>query len=76
MSDAERARLKFNDEADARFVGEADRLVREGTAEWVEDPWVDDVGALVLSGTNTALVVVYLDRDDFEASDDFEDLVD
>lgn len=70
----EKAQEIINRDA-ADFVTElADTLVTDGKAEWIEDPWVDGVAALVVTGTKTALLVVYVERDDWEMSDDFEDM--
>lgn len=45
-------------------------LLGEGTAEWIEDPWVDGVVGLVYKGTQSALLVIYVDRNDWELSED------
>lgn len=69
----EKAQEIINRDA-AEFVTEQIAyMVDEGTAKWIEDPWVDGVVGLIVPETNTALLVVYVERDDWEMSDDFED---
>ncbi len=60
--------------ANKRTNKRARKLVEAGTHGWAWDPQVDGVVGLLRRGTNRADIVVYLDDDDFETSDDFEDL--
>lgn len=45
------------------------RAVDAGVAEWRDDPIVPGVVGCVLAGTNRALVVVYVDQNDFEVDE-------
>ncbi|MBT0995452.1 hypothetical protein KIN34_14285 [Cellulomonas sp. DKR-3] len=76
----------FREQAWPNYVAAADRLVAEGAAEWVPDPAVPSVFALVRTGTDAALAVVYAPvvssvgvvgrkRWDWETSEDFDALV-
>jgi hypothetical protein len=62
----------LREEADEQVVEKAARLVLDGKAEWVFDPEVPDVVALIRTGTNQAYVVVYLPTWRNENRADFE----
>jgi hypothetical protein len=70
MSERERAVKLFRGMAADYVVEAADAKVASGEAQWVLDPQVEDVVGLVLNGTNRALVVVYLDSQDFECDEE------
>lgn len=63
------------DMADQSVIDRADQLLKAGKAVWIFDPEVPGVVGLVkaVEGrlTNEALLVVYVDLQDFEESDDF-----
>lgn len=61
--------------ADRAVVDAADAAVLNGSADWRVDPSHRDVVGLIRTGTNRALVVVYLDAEDFEVADEFMDTV-
>lgn len=56
--------------ADPDLVAKADAKVASGKARWTWDPAFANVAGLVFDGTNQALVVVYLDEEDFAANDE------
>lgn len=64
------------DLADDYVVETAARLVAAGKAQWVFDPEVLGVVGLVKPGTRRALVVVYVDDEDFETSAEFDTEID
>lgn len=47
----------------------AHRYVATNIANWRMDPHVKNVVGLVLEGTNQAIVVIYIDDEDFEVDD-------
>ena len=61
---------------DDELVAYAQQLIGTGQASWIRDPYVDGVVGLVLTGTNTALVLLYLKTpsgfNDFETSEEFD----
>lgn len=58
-------------EADPLFLENIQSLVTQGSAGWAFDPYVPDVVGLI-NGDNRALVVVYLNDEDFEVGLDLE----
>lgn len=52
----------------------AQTLVENDRAVWVLDPYVEGVVALVWRNTDRALVVVYAHEDDWETSDEMDEL--
>lgn len=62
----------LTDNADGWVVANAARLVESGAAVWIFDPEVPGVVGLVRPGTRRALVVVYVDDEDFETTTLFD----
>lgn len=90
MNDIEKkAEKHFEQDAAHEYVEAARKLVADGKAQWIEDPYVDSVVGLlhasdvhVHPSESRAYVVVYLpgSRDggkfgDFECSGEFDELV-
>lgn len=64
------------DEDCARVAADA---IASGTASWILDPYVVNVVGLVLTGTNRAIALLYLDTEigpDFDISTEFETMLD
>jgi hypothetical protein len=51
------------------------KMVLDGTAEVIWDPHVSGVVGFIYPGTNRAMCVVYVNRNDFELEDEFENKV-
>lgn len=57
--------------ADPSFIDELDEYrQRHPDSTWVYDPEVEGVVGLVQEGTRDAVVVVYVDREDFEVDEE------
>lgn len=77
MDTIEKAKALLREHAQDYVMETADRLVREGTAVWVDDPEVFNVVGLVHADKqNRAYIVVYLEDNDFETSEDFDLAID
>jgi hypothetical protein len=70
MSEVEEGQKIFREMAAKDVVTATEKMVAEGTAMWVADPQVVGVIGLVYTGTNKALVVVYIKSKDFECDDE------
>lgn len=66
---AEKALERWADEPTNRLVRKA---LDENIAHWEDDPHEEGVVGLVHNTTRTALVVVYLEEEDFEVGDNVE----
>jgi len=58
--------------ADPALIQRADEAVAAHTHVWVWDPQVDHVVGLIRKNTNRADIIVYVEDDDFEVSDDWD----
>lgn len=75
MDEIEQAQRVLRDVADAAVTAAVEARVNAGTARWILDPEVEGVVGVTDTETGRALVVVYIDHEDFEFSDEFEDSI-
>lgn len=61
--------------ADQSVCEKAARLVLDGEASWQYDPDVRGVVGLIDGATDKAFIVVYLEDQDFETSEDFDNCI-
>lgn len=75
MDEIEQGQQVLRDVADADVTAAVEARVNAGTARWILDPEVEGVVGVTDAETGRALVVVYVNREDFELSDEFEDSI-
>lgn len=69
-SEITRAIALFNDQAATSYVDAATQMVADRLAIWVRDPEVPGVVGLLDREDGRALVIVYLEYNDFEVTED------
>ena len=72
----EAAKALLNEIAIEQIADAVALLVADGRLVWIEDPINDDVVGVVWANTNRTAVVIYLDDEDFELDESFEDSLD
>lgn len=72
MATATEVAAKILSEIAAPIVLEkAEQAVADGTHSWVFDPSVDGVLGLIKNNTNQAVIVVYVNDEDFECDEEW-----
>ena len=76
MNEIEQAKQFLKTESTDLCSQLAEKLIEDGTAKWRLDPYHPQVVGLVNSDRpDEAYVIVWLDEQDFELSDEFEKLL-
>lgn len=71
----ESALILLREVADPAILTEIETLTEAHDLRWVFDPEVEGVIGLVHAGTRRAILVCYLEEDDFETASEFDELL-